>query len=313
MKLERTMNSTRREFLQVGLGGLAAVSIGATVPMLISRMAHAQTGAATTISNDNILVVVQLSGGNDGLNTVIPFTDDAYRKARPAIAIKDRLHILNDQLALNPGMGALKELFDDGKVAIVNGCGYPQPNRSHFRSMEIWQTANPREYQSDGWLGHYLDHALRGTDNPFRAVNIGSQTPTALISGQTIVPSIQSVEDFRVRLDRATEFDSKMEEKIIRDLNKVREESPAMQFLSRQATNAIVSADQISKLAQNYKPDATYPRQGLGQQLQTIAQLITADFGTRVFYCQIGGFDTHANQTYIHEARLKEVSEAIAA
>jgi len=307
------MSVTRREVLQVGMSGLGVVVLGSTVPAFVSKMAFAQSGASAQMSDDNVLVVVQLSGGNDGLNTVVPHTDDAYHKARPYIGIKDKLLPAENGLALNPGMGAFKEMFDDGKLAIINGCGYPQPNRSHFRSMEIWQTANPTDYQAQGWLGHYIDHALRGTDNPLRAINIGTQTPQALIGESAPAPSIQSIDDFRVKTERVGGVEGKQEEQIIADLNALRDSTPALQYLSRQATNAILSADHIRKMTQNYHADATYPRQNLGQQLQLIAQLICGQFGTRVFYCQTGGFDTHANQIYTHENRLKEVAESIAA
>ncbi|MBV8782016.1 MAG: DUF1501 domain-containing protein, partial [Phycisphaerae bacterium] len=119
---------TRRELLRVGLGGLAAVSLSGTVPAFLSQFAFAQQVPSTQVSNDNILVVVQLSGGNDGLNTVVPSTSDDYRKARPQLQLTNRLHKLDDTLSLNPGMGAFKQMFDNGQLAIVNGCGYPEPN-----------------------------------------------------------------------------------------------------------------------------------------------------------------------------------------
>jgi uncharacterized protein (DUF1501 family) len=304
------MNS-RRELLKVGLSGVAVVSLSGTMPAFMSQFAFGAPAVDPMVSNDNILVVVQLSGGNDGLNTIIPYADDVYHKARKNIGITSRFHKLDDNLALNPGMSAFKELFDAGRLAVVNGCGYPQPSRSHFRSMEIWQTANPKESQPCGWLGHYLDHALRGTDNPLKAVNIGSELPQAMIADSAPVPCIQSLEDFQVRFDGSSEYDPKAADKILRELNAVHEQTPALQFLSRQATNAIIAADEMSKL-HTYKADANYP-QGLGVQLRLIAQLIAGNFGTRLFYCQVGGFDTHANQIYGHEQTLAQVSNSISA
>ncbi len=305
------MKHSRRELLKVGMSGLAVVSLGGTMPAFMSQFAFGAPATNPSVSNDNILVVVQLSGGNDGLNTVIPYSSDLYHKARKNIGIASRFHKLNDQLALNPGMAAFKDLFDAGHLAVVNGCGYPQPSRSHFRSMEIWHTANPKESEPCGWLGHYLDHAMRGTDNPLKAVNIGSELPQAMIADSAPVPSIQSLEDFRVRFDGGSEYNPKAADKILRDLNAVREQTPALRFLSRQATNAIVAADQMSKLGA-YKADANYP-QGLGQQLRLIAQLIAGNFGTKLYYCQVGGFDTHANQTNGHEQTLAQVSNSIGA
>ena len=306
------MTTSRREMLRVGLSGLGIVSLGSSVPAFLAKLAFAEQSPTTQLSRDNILVVIQMSGGNDGLNTVIPYTDDQYYKYRPVIGIKDQRLKLNDHLMLNPQMAAWKELFDAGQLAIVNGCGYPKPNRSHFESMAIWHTASPQRTETVGWLGHYIDHCMRGTDSPLKACNIGSELPQALVTEGAPVPSIQSIEDFRFKLDRNSQFDAKMEDQIIREVNAVRNDSPALEYLSRQATNAIIETDNIRKVAQGYKADANYPR-GLGEQLRTIAQLISGNFGTRVFYANTGGYDTHANQTNTHGQTLQGVGQAIAA
>lgn len=306
------MNTSRRDLLRVGLSGLAVVSLGSTMPAFLSRLALADQVPTTQMSRDNILVVIQLSGGNDGLNTIIPYTDDAYYKYRPVIGIKDQKLKLNDQLMLNPSMTAFKELYDAGQLAIINGCGYPQPSRSHFRSMEIWHTASPEKAATTGWLGHYIDHALRGSQSMLKAVNIGSELPQALVADSAPVPSIQTIQDFRFKLDQNSQYDAKLEDQIIRECNAVRNDSPALEFLSRQATNAIIETDNIRKVAANYKTEANYPR-GLGEQLRTIAQLINGNFGTRVFYCQTGGYDTHANQTNSHGQILSQVGIAVSA
>ncbi len=306
------MKPSRRDMLRVGLGGLGVISLGGTLPAFMSKFAFANSVAGSNVSDDNILVVVQLSGGNDGINTVIPLKNVAYIKARPTIGLKDKLHRLDDTLSLNSGMQPFKEMFDDGKLAIVNGCGYPQPNRSHFRSMEIWQTADPVKYEPVGWLGHYVDHLQRGTSGLMKAVNIGAELPQALVADHEGVPSIQSIDDFRIRTDPNMQFDGKTTEQIIRKLNAVNNESPAMQYLSRQATNAIIETDQIRKVVSGYKPDADYP-QNLGQSLRLIAQLISGQFGTKLFYCQVGGFDTHANQVGQQENLLRNVSGSIQA
>jgi uncharacterized protein (DUF1501 family) len=292
--------TTRRELLKVGFGSAAAIGLSASMPAFVSRMAFAEAGASSKLPDDNILVVVQLSGGNDGLNTVVPLGADPYFKARPNIALKDNLHSLSDEFGLNPGMTAFKQLYEEGHLGVIHGCGYPQPNRSHFRSMEIWHTANPKEYATTGWIGHYIDHKLRGSDNALKAISTGAP-----------VPSVQSLEDFKVKLDPASSFDAKMEEQLIAELNSVQEASPAMQFLARQATNAMIATHEMAKL-KAYRQDADYPN-GLGQQLRLIAQLISGNFGTRVFYCQTGGYDTHANQVGSHQGLLANVSQSIAA
>jgi uncharacterized protein (DUF1501 family) len=305
------MQASRREMLKVGLTGLSLVSVASSIPAFLADFARAESPTTSPISDDNILVVVQLSGGNDGLNTIIPVGNDIYRKARPSLGIKDRMHKLEGSLALNPGMQPFKELFDQGQLAIVNGCGYPNPNRSHFESMAIWQAGDPGSARSGGWLGHYLDHMSRGTSS-LPAVNIGAELPQALVNDAAPVPSIQSVDEYRVRTDSDAKFDSRLEEQIIRDLNTVREQTPAMQFLARQATNAIISSEQIRKVAAGYKPDVEYPG-NLGQRLRLIAQLISGNFGTKLFYCEVGGFDTHANQLNGHEQLLNNVAASISA
>jgi uncharacterized protein (DUF1501 family) len=309
----REVQPSRREMLRVGVGGLAAISLSGTIPAFLSQFAYAQTMPSTQVSNDNILVVLQMSGGNDGLNTVVPAHDDAYRAARPTLGLKDRLWKLDDALSLNAGMGDFKKLYDVGRLAVINGCGYPHPNRSHFESMAIWQSADPaRHAQHSGWLAHYLEHALRGSDNPMTAVNIGSELPMALVGDGAPVPSIQSMDDYTVKTDQGVPGDADLRKKIIRDLNMAQQSTPALRFLSRQALNAIVSADEVRRLGSKYHPDADYAY-GFGKQLQLIAQLITGGLGTRVFYCQIGGFDTHANQVNGHEQVLGNVATAVAA
>ncbi len=317
------MSTSRRDFFRVGLGGIAAFSLSGTVPAFVQQMAYAAENpvTGTPISNDNILVVVQLSGGNDGLNTVIPYAEPNYYNQRKVIGIKDRILKLDDKLALNPGLESFKKLYDAGKLAIVNGCGYPNPNRSHFVSMHIWHMADPtlNTRNSGGWLGHYLDHALKGSEsaaianNPLRAVNVGVELPAALVNDGAPVPSIQSIEDFAVRTDPGAPWNAKQEKDIITAVNAAAANgNPAMKFLSRQATNALVSTEEIKKVAGQYRPDANYP-QNLGNQLRLIAQIISGNFGTKVFYCQVGGFDTHANQVGGHETLLRNVGDSLAA
>ena len=280
------MQTSRRQLLQVGLSAGAAVALGNAVPGLASPPAK------PAVANDNVLVVVQLSGGNDGLNTVIPFRSDEYRRSRPHIAITGGHHRLTEDLALHPSMRAFKDLFDRGQLAIVNGCGYPEPNRSHFRSLEIWHTARPTGTDAQGWLGHYVNHCVPHTSTrKVAAVNVGAQLPLALVAGQTSVPSVQSPAD--LGLGDATAA------------------APSLGSLTHETLNAFVSRRQLDQL-RSYRADAVYPR-GLGQQLQLVARMIAANMGTRVFYCQLGGFDTHANQLPQHHGQLAQLSESIGA
>ncbi|MEM6560183.1 MAG: DUF1501 domain-containing protein [Planctomycetota bacterium] len=304
---------TRRDFMKVGLGGLGMLSLGGATPLFVPKFAHAEQAVGSAVSNDNVLVVVQLSGGNDGLNTLIPVGNDDYKKSRPKIALADGLHQLDDTWALNPGMNAFKSMFDDGKLAIVNACGYPKQNRSHFESMAIWHSADPSLNDTRGWLGHYLDHISRGTQSEaLSAVNIGSELPQALVTDGAPAPSINRLQDFSVALDNRTNFDKGLERELIEQFTQAEYENPRAEFFAKQANNAIISADEIRKVAESYQPDANYPG-GLGERLKLIARLIAGNFGTRVFYCQMGGFDTHANQVQQHQNLLAQLSNSVKA
>jgi uncharacterized protein (DUF1501 family) len=309
-------NTSRRDVLKVGLGGLGMISLGGAVPTLVPKLAFADQAVGTPVANDNILVVLQLSGGNDGLNTLVPLGNDDYHKARPRVGLKPGehgLHDIGDGFALNPGMGAFKKLYDQGHLAVIHGTGYPQPNRSHFESMAVWHSADPSRSDPKGWLGHYLDHMARGTQpGALSAVNIGDEVPQALVTDGPPTPSINRLSDFGLRFDDSTNFDRELEDSIIREMAGGEYADPKLDYFARQANNAIVSADQIRKVAESYTAEATYPT-GLGDRLKLIARIISGNFGTRVFYCQIGGFDTHANQVQNHENLLRQVSDSIAA
>ena len=308
------MKTSRRNLLKVGLSALPVISLSGSIPAFVSQMAFAEQARRPELSNDNILVVLQLTGGNDGLNTVVPFADDAYYRARPKIGVgKDRVVRLDDHFGLNPGLAPLKPLYDQGHLAVVNGCGYPSPNRSHFRSMEIWQTANPKASQSTGWLGHYLDHTARGGQGPVLAMNIGTELPQALVNEGSPVPSIEKLDDFRLK-SSANSAQGKLEREIVMELNKASDEqSPARKFLARQATNAILATEKVHDVSRESASNVFYGFEGIGPQLQLIANLIAANSGTRLFYLQTSGFDTHASQPEMHERLLNQVAQALAA
>ena len=201
-------------------------------------------------------------------------------------------------------------------MAIVPAAGYPDANRSHFESMAVWHTADPTRSDPKGWLGHYLDHLARGTTpDALSAVNIGREVPQALVTDGPPVASIERLEDFGLSFDDRTGFDKGLEEEIIKQLvaDAAQTDDPKLSYFGRQANNAIVSSAEIQAAADQYEPDADYPGGGLGEQLKLIARLIAGDFGTRVFYAQIGGFDTHANQLRGHEDLLRKVGDAVAA
>ena len=310
--------STRRAFLGKGLTMLAA---GATVPSFVNATAHAMGRPLDVLltqsdsgADGKVLVVIQLSGGNDGLNTVVPFGDDAYYRARPGVAVAaDKALRLADGLGLNPELTALKRLYDDGRMSLVQGVGYPNPDRSHFRSMDIWHTADPREAAvSSGWLGRYFDSQCAGSDpkndapDPEVGVSFG-ETSFLAMQGEKAMPlSFESPADYRYKGPDRERFET---------LNARGEhDHPEIDFLTRTAMDAQLSSDRILKVTRGHDPRGIdYPRGGFGQQLKTVAAMIKGRMPTRVYYVSLGGFDTHANQAGRHDRLMTEMAAGVGA
>jgi uncharacterized protein (DUF1501 family) len=305
--------TSRRDFLKTS----TLLGFGATVPTFLGRTALAAPVAGKPGAKDTILVVVQLTGGNDGLNTVIPFKDPDYKKYRPTIGIKpEEVKKLTDSLGLHPAMGDLAGLLEDQSLSVVQGVGYPNPSQSHFRSMDIWQAASTAESLNEGWLGK----ALKQKTMPgFHLASGGNETaPLALNGAPARVPSITSLEDFQLRTTAADASDKIKQTKLIEEASKPASQSSQqmLDFVRRTALNTYTSSQRLQEVGKNYQPKATYPNTGLGNRLKLAAQLIDAGVGARVFYVSIDGFDTHAGQggaTGAHAKLLGEVSGAITA
>lgn len=307
---------TRRRFLgHVGAAGL--VSIGTPAPAVWCRAAWATENQKPRPTHGRVLVAIELAGGNDGLNSVIPFGDDLYYKARPGIAIaKDAVLKLDKYVGLHPALKGFKDLFDAGQLSILQGVGYPNPDRSHFRSMDIWHSARPdTQYTEDGWIGRALDHWAGKDPSGVPALALGTEKlPLALVSAKVNVPTIADMAGYQLHLGSGSDRDQKLRRKLIAELA----ESPAkpgsdLDFLRRTAQLAYTSAEKLRSIAAEYKPAAEYPQSGLAQQLKSIAQMIAAELGTRIFFISLGGFDTHAQQAAAHQALLAELSDAVAA
>jgi uncharacterized protein (DUF1501 family) len=303
----------RRNFLRASAGA-GLVSLGGIPPQFLCRAALANESNSSN-SNGRVLVILQLEGGNDGLNTVIPFTDDEYYKARPGIAIaRDAVLKLEDNLGLHPQLGGLKELYDDGMLAIVQGVGYPQQDRSHFRSMDIWQSASLDAAAPDrGWLGRALDLCSDRSTFETPALAVGLQRlPLALTAAEVNVPTIADIDGFRLRTGSGAESDARRD--LMRRLAKPNDGSPSeLLFLQRVATTAYHTAERFGQLTREYRPAATYPGTQLANQLKLIAQMISGELGTRIFFISLGGFDTHAQQSGAHQALLAELAAAVKA
>lgn len=285
----------RRNFLRNT--GLASATL--FVPQFLSGFN--KTGIQ---SNGKNLVIIQWSGGNDGLNTVIPFRNDLYYKNRPTLAIdkKDSLK-LNDELGLNPKMVGLKSLFDEGLVSIINNVGYPNPVRSHFRSMDIWHTAsNSDEYWSTGWLGRYLDESCKNCA-AHAAVEVDDTLAFALKGAEKSGFAVSNPE----KLKRTTT--NPFLQKVAHHHNHEHEENVA--YLYKTLIDTQASADYLYEQMKVYRPKINYPATAIGNDLKKISQLIVADTNTKIYYVNFSGFDTHVFQKNQQERLLKQYSEAI--
>jgi uncharacterized protein (DUF1501 family) len=291
-----------------------------------------------TGKDGTILVVLQMAGGNDGLNTVIPYADDAYHIARPRLRVAtDQILKINNHLGLNPKLAGLKSLYDEGHVAIVQGVGYPNPNRSHFRSTEIWQTASDADRtQSEGWLGRYFDSCCSGAD-PTVGVAIGEETPQAFAAKNPTGITFSRPEQFRFQPSERGKGELSAEEVFFRQLNesgagdeggtatsnaggsigaipgKARNDLSTLDFLQRTALDAQLSSDKILAIARKYRSTVPYPPGQLAASLNIIARMIAGGLPTRVYYASQGGFDTHAGQLNTHDRLMGEFNGAIAA
>jgi uncharacterized protein (DUF1501 family) len=280
-------------------------------------------------------VLLQLAGGNDGLNTLVPHGDDAYYKARPRIALpkKDILSI-SDYAGLHPKLTGLHTLYGEGNLGMIQGVGYPNPNRSHFRSTEIWQTASDSEKnESEGWLGRYFDNCCKGADPATVGVAVAGQTPQAFASPTPKGIAFSNPQQFRYMSEAAN--DPASADKFMREMNQPAAEHSSLtenaggsigmlsgpadndgstvEFLQRTALGAQMSSDKILEITRKTKSSVNYPTSQLGNSLNLVSRLIAGGLPTRVYYVSQGGFDTHANQLPAHERLMTDLNAAISA
>jgi uncharacterized protein (DUF1501 family) len=329
---------TRREFLRSTLlGGALSWTVpaflGNTFSVLQAEAAEKATQVATG-RDSTILVVLQMAGGNDGLNTVVPYSNDYYHRARPRIAVPEKEILkLNDDLAFHSNLTGFKDLYDSGHLAIIQGVGYPNANRSHFRSTEIWQTAcDSEKIEAYGWLGRYFDNTCSGCD-PTVAVNVGRQMPQAFAAKTPKGVSLDSPQNYRfISSEKSKPGEMSNSEESFRKLNEPEPEmaentggtvgalhGPAkhggsvLDFVERTALDAQVSSEKIRAIANRFENKATYPASQLGNSLKLVAKLIGGGLPTRIFYVSQGGYDTHTNQANTHERLLKELGDSVKA
>lgn len=294
---------TRRDFLH----RTSLISLAPLVPSLLGRIAN----AASPASEARSLVVIQLDGGNDGINTVVPFADDAYGRNRSALRLEtEKLHKLNDQLGLHPQMKAAKELFDDGRFTIVQGVGYPNPNRSHFESMRIWQTASlDADDRSDyGWIGRTLDaDPARLIPGQPGAIYVGpGQAPVALWGRRCEAAAVSNIGDVALPFSTDQLISGKSSEAA-----RGATADNLQLFTTRQVLSAYASADQLQRELRGGTSAAKYPDSQIGEHLKITSQLIKSGSSVRVFYISQSGYDTHASQLFTHANLLRDFSNGV--
>src|SRR6266446_6639793 len=330
---------TRRQFLRTSVLGAASswtlpVFLEKTFFALDAMAADALTQTATG-KDGTILVVLQMAGGNDGLNMVVPYADDVYYRSRPRLGLPaDKVLKLDSYAGLNGKLTGLKSLFDEGHLGVVQGVGYPNPNRSHFRSTEIWQTASDADRNvSEGWLGRYFDNCCAGAD-PTVGIAIGEEMPQAFAAKTPTGITFSQPEEFRWRPSEKVEGRMSAEEFFFRQLNgstsgqdlaaseggsisaisgKSKTDLSTIDFLTRTALDAQLSSDKILAVARKYKSRVSYPKGRLAASLSVIACMIAGGLPTRVYYTSQGGFDTHAGQANAHERLMGELNDALTA
>jgi|ERR1051326_2732025 uncharacterized protein (DUF1501 family) len=333
MNKEITLH-TRREFLRASvLGSALSWTVPAFLANTFAAMQAEAADSATQVAtgrDSNILVILQMAGGNDGLNTVVPYSNDHYHRARPKIGLSEnRVLKVSDDIGLHESLTGFKDLYDAGHLSVIQGVGYPNPNRSHFRSTEIWQTAaDSDKIESSGWLGRYFDNTCSGCD-PTIAVNIGRQMPQAFQAKHPVGVSLENPQNYRF-ISHEKGKSGEMTEESYRKLNEpdsemaedsggtisaihgpIQSGGSVLDFLERTALDAQVSSDKIRTIASRVENQAIYPSSQLANSLKLVAKLIGGGLPTRVFYVSQGGYDTHTNQVGAHERLLKELGDSV--
>jgi uncharacterized protein (DUF1501 family) len=305
---------SRRQFLIRTLQGSSLLAVGAAVPGFVTRTAH-----AAEAGKDTVLVLVELTGGNDGLNTVIPYGDDNYHKARPTLRFnKDQVIKVDDHVGLHPAMRSLDDLLKKGELAVVQGVGYPNPDRSHFESMDIWQSADPRRKTGSGWVARSVPD-LQDKRGNVPVMQIGQKDlPLALQGAPGGVVSINNERPYRLELGGGAAEQQKARRKLLEEVARggEAEGDDLLQFVSRRQLQTYTTLDKIQEVlraASTAGPDGRFPFWNLSQKMQLVSGMIQKGFGTRVFYVQLDGFDTHSNQGPAHQQLLQELADSVRA
>ncbi|MGH2371323.1 MAG: DUF1501 domain-containing protein, partial [Chloroflexota bacterium] len=309
--------------------GFKIVSLGLALPHIFTRAVQAageeagrEAGVLRTpgeASGDPLanrtLVVVQMAGGNDGLNTVVPYADGLYYQHRKNLGVPEgEIHKLDDRFGLHPSMAGMKALWDEGKLAIVHGVGYPYPSFSHFKAMDIWQTANPEGKASEGWLAKLVKGTVDRRGHPFAGFAAGSTLPPALMSPDYPIPAVDNVNTFKLLPDPRYAVDAPVRQQALVQLyNAYPGSAPFAQVLQSTEQGTLDSVDRLQRAHAAYKPAVEYPKDGFSAGLKLLAETITGGLGVKVGYITIGGFDTHANQKNQQARLLQSLGDGLKA
>jgi len=307
------MRITRRQMLKTSL---ALVPTFSMLPAVFRRAVAAsllESGSSVSSAVDRTLIVVQMAGGNDGLNTVIPYADGRYYDYRPKIAIpQEQVIPLNREVGLNPALAKFKALWDEGILAIVEGVGYPNQSYSHFESMNIWQTADPEKKQKEGWLGRYFDSLEKTQETAFRGMAVGRILPPELSSPHAPIPIVESVALYQLQGDPSYQPGTQARtEALLKLYNSSPREAPYAVLLENTLEAAYKSSQALQQADKSYKAAVEYPDTPLGRGLRLLAEAVTSNLGVKVGHVTIGGFDTHADQQKDQPRLLQTLSEAL--
>lgn len=292
-------------------GGMIAV--GLVAPRWLATVAEANVlnlAKGGKIAKDTVLVVCQFSGGNDGLNTFVPYADKLYGQLRPTIGVpEDQVLKVTDSMGMNPALAPLAELYKKGQVAIIQNVGYPTPNRSHFKSMDIWQSASPDSKLKYGWLGRHIDtELLHGPANPVYALGLSTEKPLALAGKTASVPCFASLADIQNMIgDPDTE-------RMLREIQGIEAKQGSLEQVVQKANKTALDAmDVLASQLNKYAPKQTYGNDPFGNGFKQISQLVATSPQTRIVYFSTGGFDTHARQVESQTKLLTNFANAIGA
>ncbi|GAC1452677.1 MAG: DUF1501 domain-containing protein [Ktedonobacterales bacterium] len=316
------MLMTRRAMIR---DGLLAVSAGMIMPTVFSRAVRAAQNAAAEgatwaqAAQSRTLIVVQMAGGNDGLNTIVPFTDSRYQQLRPTLALSaSEVLPLNDRLAMHPALKPLQPYWQNGKLAVIEGVGYENSSLSHFQAMDVWQTLDLAGQGSQGWLGKYVAGMVDKDGHPFQSLAVGTTLPMALQALNAEVPVVANPKNYRLLPDPAMGHhdvapqDHRLQA-LLKLYNTYPNSAPYAALLDATAQAATTGSKQLDEATGQYKPAVQYPKTGFAQGLQVLAEVIANGLGLRVGYVTLGGFDTHAEQKETHAKLLGELAEGLAA